>query len=68
VAGGIAAIARHLLRQSGPAAIVFLTGGDAGPIGRLLTAWAQNDPSLPAPILWPEQTLEGIHRVAEALP
>ena len=68
IAGGMLAVTRDYVRRSGSSPAVFLTGGDAPAFGRLLVEWAHDDPSIPSPIIWPEQTLEGIRWAAEAQP
>jgi type III pantothenate kinase len=68
VAGGVAAITRHYARQVSGKAVVFVTGGDGPLLSRLLEDWSRRDSSLPAPTVWPEQTLEGIRITAEAQP
>jgi type III pantothenate kinase len=59
VAGGIAALVRAYRVWSDADPVVFLTGGDAP---ALLPALG------PGVVYWPEMTLEGIRRSAEALP
>jgi type III pantothenate kinase len=68
VAGGVNAVARQYLRRASGRPVVYLTGGDAAAFHDLLADLAKDDTQFPAPILWPEQTLEGIRRSAEALP
>ncbi len=67
VVGGIDRAARRLGRLTEAAPKLFLTGGDAA---LLLDALHQHGEALSSlePILWPEQTLEGILLSAEALP
>jgi len=67
VAGGVFAVARQYLRQASGRPIVYLTGGDAAAFQELLVVLAKDDPQFPALTVWPEQTLEGIRRSAEAL-
>jgi len=57
VAGGVRALIEQFGRERSRQ--VFLTGGDAAVL----------QPALPEPtVLWPEMTLEGLRRTAEALP
>jgi type III pantothenate kinase len=67
VAGGVFAVARQYLRQSTGRLVVYLTGGDAAAFRDLLADLVKDDPQFPALEVWPEQTLEGIRRSAEAL-
>jgi type III pantothenate kinase len=66
VAGGVFAVARHYLRQAGGRAVVYLTGGDAAVFDRILADLANDDPQFPTLTVWPEQTLDGMRRSAEA--
>jgi type III pantothenate kinase len=67
VAGGVFAVARQYLRQCTGRPVVYLTGGDAAAFRDLLADLGKDDPQFPALTVWPEQTLEGIRRSAEAL-
>ena len=67
VAGGVFAVASQYLRRANGRTDIYLTGGDAPPFRDLLAELARNDPQFPALTEWPEQTLEGIRRSAEAL-
>jgi type III pantothenate kinase len=67
VAGGVFAVARQYGQRASRRPIVCLTGGDAPTFRDLLVDLAKDDSQVPAPTLWPEQTLEGIRRSAEAL-
>lgn len=67
VAGGVFAIARHYVRRASRPPIVYLTGGDAPTFRDLFADLAKDDSQFPSPTEWPEQTLEGIRRSAEAL-
>jgi len=61
VAGGIEKIVRSLAARSAVPPALFVTGGDGALLHEAL------DTSVP-PVLWPDQTLEGILASAEALP
>ena len=67
VAGGVFAVARQYLRQASGPIVVYLTGGDAERFRDPLAELAKDDGQFPVPIVWAEQTLEGIRRSAEAL-
>jgi type III pantothenate kinase len=67
VAGGVFAVARQYLRRSSGRPVVYLTGGDAPVFRPLLEELVKDDLQFPPPTVWPEQTLEGIRRSAEAL-
>jgi type III pantothenate kinase len=67
VAGGVFVVARQYLRRASGRRVVYLTGGDAPAFQGLLSDLAKDDEAFARLTLWPEQTLEGIRRSAEAL-
>jgi hypothetical protein len=67
VAGGVFAVTCQYLRRSNGRTDIYITGGDAPTFRDLLAKLVGNDLQFPALTEWPEQTLEGIRRSAEAL-
>jgi type III pantothenate kinase len=68
VVGGIDRVSRQLCRLTPDLPRLFLTGGDAPFLAAALAEMGEEPLTLLRPVLWPEQTLEGIRRAAELLP